>query len=271
MTPLLASPTASSRPTNPVDRLLITCEHGGRRVPPRYRPLFAEHGALLRTHRGWDFGALQLAREMAAAFAAPLHASTTTRLLIDLNRSIGHRQLYSEATRALGAAERAEIADRYHRPHRDRVLADVRRASALGRRTLHIASHSFTPVWDGAMRDADIGLLYDPARPGERRLAARWRKALVQRCPGLRVRRNYPYAGRSDGLTALLRRLHPDEAYVGIELEVNQRHVLRGGRAWAVLRCALIDTLREALEEPGLRGSVRDRTEVARGQAHTAA
>lgn len=253
-----------------MDRLLITCEHGGRRVPPRYRALFAGHGALLVTHRGWDFGALQLARELAAAFTAPLHASTTTRLLIDLNRSIGHRQLYSEATRALDAAGRAEIAERYHRPHRDRVLAEAQRSCEQGRRTVHIASHSFTPVLEGAVRNADVGLLYDPARPGERLLAARWRKALVQRCPALNVRRNYPYAGRNDGLTAVLRRLHPDEAYVGIELEVNQRHVLRGGGAWAALRCALIDTLREALKEPAPPRSVRDRTEAALGQAHTA-
>uniref|UniRef100_UPI001823F154 N-formylglutamate amidohydrolase n=1 Tax=Methylibium sp. TaxID=2067992 RepID=UPI001823F154 len=246
-----------------MDRLLITCEHGGRRVPPRYRALFAEHGALLETHRGWDFGALQLAREMAAAFGAPLHASSTTRLLIDLNRSIGHRQLYSEATRALSAAERAEIASRYHQPHRDRVLAEVQRALEPGRRVVHIASHSFTPVWDGVVRNADVGLLYDPARPSEVLLAARWRQALARRCPGLNVRRNYPYAGRGDGLTALLRRHHPAEAYVGIELEVNQRHVLRGGRAWAALRGALIATLREALDGATPPGSVPERTDAA--------
>lgn len=254
-----------------MDRLLITCEHGGRRVPPRYRALFAEHGALLQTHRGWDFGALQLAREMASAFSAPLHASTTTRLLIDLNRSIGHRQLYSEATRSLGAAERADIAARYHHPHRNRVTAEVELTTGQGRRLVHIASHSFTPVLDGVVRNADVGLLYDPARPGEVLLAARWRQAIARRCPGLRVRRNYPYAGRGDGLTALLRGFHPPEAYVGIELEVNQRHVLRGGRAWAALRCTLIDALGEALHEADPPVSGRERTDAIGAQAHTAA
>lgn len=255
---------------HPLDRLLITCEHGGRRVPPRYRALFAEHGALLATHRGWDFGALQLAREIAAAFDAPLHASTTTRLLIDLNRSPGHRQLYSEATRTLNALSRAEIARRYHHPHRERVAAEVRRAIEQGRRTVHIASHSFTPVLEGAPRHADVGLLYDPARGGEVLLAARWRAALMRRCPALRVRRNYPYAGRGDGLTAMLRRRHPAEAYVGIELEVNQRHVLRGGAPWAALRAALIATLRDALAGVPA-GSVADRTDDGRLAAHTAA
>lgn len=242
---------------------MITCEHGGRRVPPRYRPLFAEHRALLATHRGWDCGALQLAREMAAALQAPLHAATTTRLLVDLNRSLGHPRLHGEAVRALGSAERSEIARRYHRPHRERVAGEVRRATEQGRRAVHIASHSFTPVLFGAVRQADVGLLYDPVREGEARLAARWQKALHGRCPALRVRRNYPYAGRADGLTTWLRSLHPAEAYVGIELEVNQRHVVRGGPAWAALRLALIETLREAMGGPAAGASACYRTAPA--------
>ena len=56
--------------------------------------------------------------------------------------------------------------------------------------------------------------------------------ALAQLAPELRLRRNYPYQGRGDGLTALLRKRHPDAAYVGIELEVNQRFVEQGGAPW---------------------------------------
>jgi len=48
-------------------RFLITCEHGGNRIPARYRPLFACHGALLASHRGYDPGALALARDFASA------------------------------------------------------------------------------------------------------------------------------------------------------------------------------------------------------------
>jgi predicted N-formylglutamate amidohydrolase len=65
-------------------------------VPEAYAGLFTGHQALLDSHRGWDPGALPLGRQMASAFGAPLFASTTTRLLIDLNRSIGHRHLHSE-------------------------------------------------------------------------------------------------------------------------------------------------------------------------------
>ena len=52
----------------------------------------------------------------------------------------------------------------------------------------------------------------------------------------LRVRRNYPYAGKGDGLTSYLRRRFPPGAYVGIELEVNQSIVFAAGRRWTALR-----------------------------------
>jgi hypothetical protein len=60
------------------------------------------------------------------------------------------------------------------------------------------------------------------------------------------VRRNYPYAGKGDGLTAHLRRCFPPSAYVGIELEVNQTIVRVAGRRWTALRGALVDSLRIA-------------------------
>ena len=119
---------------NPGDALIITCEHGGNEVPAAYAPLFADHEALLQTHRGWDPGALELAQQMAQALDAPLFAATTTRLLIDLNRSIGHRQLHSEATRALARSTLSDIAARYYRPHRDAVEAEVARRIAAGQR-----------------------------------------------------------------------------------------------------------------------------------------
>ena len=101
---------------------------------------------------------------------------------------------------------------------------------------------------DGVVRDADIGLLYDPARSGESALCRRWQACIEALEPGLKVRRNYPYTGRSDGFTAWLRRRFPDTAYVGIELEINQKHVLQGGRRWHALRGRVIEALREALE-----------------------
>ncbi len=231
--------------------LVISCEHGGRDVPPAHGARFAGAEAVLGSHRGWDPGALLLAREMACAFAAPLFFATTTRLLVDLNRSIGHRQLFSEFTRGLPRTERDAIVAAHYRPHRSEVEGDIARRIACGEAVTHIASHSFTPVMNGVLRQADVAWLYDPRRPREAALAQRWIQALAQRAPLLRLRRNYPYRGRGDGLTALLRKRFNGAEYLGIELEVNQRFVETGGSAWAVLRGELIGALRVALEGPG--------------------
>ena len=85
------------------DAFIVTCEHGGNRIPAPYRPLFARHAALLATHRGYDPGAQQMARALAVALHAPLVTATVSRLLIDLNRSLGHPRLHFEATRDLPA------------------------------------------------------------------------------------------------------------------------------------------------------------------------
>jgi predicted N-formylglutamate amidohydrolase len=225
---------------------LFTCEHGGNRIPARYRTLFAGRRALLDSHRGFDPGALLTAKALAKAFAAPLVASTVSRLLVDLNRSLGHRQVFSPMTRAAPAALRVRIVEEHYRPHRTEVERLVRGAIARGRRVIHVASHSFTPVLDGDVRTADVGLLYDPRRRRESALCARWKDALAARAPALRVRRNYPYAGKADGLTSYLRTRFSPANYVGVELEVNQRIVAAGAPGFQSLRRMLVETLRSA-------------------------
>jgi predicted N-formylglutamate amidohydrolase len=236
------------------DRLVITCEHAGNIVPERYRPLFVGREHLLPTHRGWDPGALLLAREMAERFHAPLYYDETTRLLADLNRSVGNPELHSEATRHLPLRERRELLDEHYHPHRTRVDAAMAEAVASGDRVVHIASHSFTPELNGHVRTADVGMLYDPGRPGEVAFATAWLDALGRADPSLRLRRNYPYIGKSDGVTQVMRRRYPPERYVGIELEVNQRYVEAGGPAWPKIRRTLVETLGEALQLRGGTG-----------------
>lgn len=230
--------------------MIVSCEHGGNEVPAAYAALFAGHDALRASHRGWDPGALLLATEMAAALGAPLFASTTTRLLVDLNRSIGHPGLYSELTRELPRRERDAIVEHHYRPHRDTVEGAVATAIARGERVIHIASHSFTPALHGIERDADVAWLYDPRRAGELALSMHWLEQLHRLRPFLRLRRNYPYQGKGDGLTALLRKRHPPDRYIGIELEFNQRFALQGGAAWTDLRQAVIASLQSALLPP---------------------
>jgi predicted N-formylglutamate amidohydrolase len=222
-------------------RILVTCEHGGCRVPPRYRSLFRGKGALLRSHRGWDPGAREVACRLARALEAPLIAATTTRLLVDLNRSPHNPRVFSKLTRVLPPDEREALLARYHRPHWDRVRAALDAHQGV---TLHIAVHSFTPLWNGERREFTIGLLYDPRRSRERELACEWKRRLGRSSSSGRVRRNAPYRGNADGLTAALRREHTPSRYLGLELELNQAAVSRSHD-----RRALVAQLRSTLAD----------------------
>ncbi len=222
--------------------VVISCEHGGNEVPAGYRDLFAAAADVLASHRGFDAGALEVAQALAAACGAALVSATTTRLLVDLNRSAGHPQLFSEFTRALAPDAKRTMLTRHYAPYRDRVAALVATAIGRGERVLHVSSHSFTPVLDGRERMADLGLLYDPRRAGEKAIADAWARDLGDSLPGLRIRRNYPYRGAADGLTTHLRRRFPDADYAGFELEVNQ--ALVGREAWRQTVRALGESLR---------------------------
>ena len=232
--------------------LLITCEHGGNKVPAAYRPLFNHCRNLLSSHRGFDPGALVMACALAMHFNAPLVASMVSRLVVDLNRSIGHKHLHADFVRTLPAATRQEIIERYYLPYRQETEQRVVEGIARRGMVIHISCHSFTNNFNGVVRDTDIGLLYDPARRGERALCAHWKDILNTTAPGLEVRRNYPYEGRNDGLTSALRKKFPPDAYLGIELELNQKELLRPTRQWKALRESVIASLSTLLRDHDL-------------------
>jgi predicted N-formylglutamate amidohydrolase len=221
---------------------VISCEHGGNDVPELYRKLFDGRVELLASHRGWDAGSLHLADALGRSWDVPVTAATVTRLLVDLNRSPGHPRVFSDTTRALPRSAREELIECYHRPHRDAVRVRVAAAIAADGMAVHIGVHSFTPVLAGVERRADLALLYDPARPRERATCLSWAKTLAERLPDLRIRRNQPYRGACDGLTTTLRREFPPDAYMGIEIEVNQR-LLEGAHFPERVVRALAETL----------------------------
>jgi len=204
--------------------LLLTCEHGGNRVPAAYRRWFSTAAArkALASHRGWDPGALAVARGMARRLGCPLFGATTSRLVVELNRSERHPRLFSEFTRELGSEERKTILAEHYRPHRVCVEEAIRVRVDRGANVLHLAIHSFTPVLDGERRNADLGLLYDPREERELAFCAVWAARIRSEAPRIRVRRNYPYRGNADGFTTYLRRRFPRGRYLGIEVESNQ-------------------------------------------------
>jgi predicted N-formylglutamate amidohydrolase len=229
------------------DELIISCEHASNRVPARYAASFDRATRWLATHRGYDIGALAVARRFARALDAPLHVGKVTRLLVDLNRSPGHRDQFSSYVDDLGETELERIVARYYLPYRDAIEDQVSAHIGAGRRVLHLTVHSFTAVLGGKRRRADVGLLHDPSRRREAELSSRWQDLISSGDSRLRVRKNYPYTGLADGLIPYLRQRYPASRYLGVEIEMNQRLLRKPGprqrRYVDLLTDSLVETL----------------------------
>ncbi|TGN09358.1 N-formylglutamate amidohydrolase [Leptospira ilyithenensis] len=199
-------------------KVLLTCEHARNSFPPDMENIFKGKQRLLQSHRGWDEGALEMARGLKRKLKAPLLEGSHSRLVIDLNRSINHRKAFSEITKRLPQETKDKIISTIHRPFRENARVIVEKQSQV----LHLSIHSFVPILDGKKRNCEIGILYDPRRPLETNVAKQLKLSFQANDPNVIIKMNYPYRGTSDGHTTQLRRTFSPKKYLGIELEFNQ-------------------------------------------------
>ncbi len=232
-------------------QLLVTCEHASNRMPAGTAKLGLAPRQIAR-HIAWDPGAAGAARAIASRIGCPVHLAKWSRLVVDTNRRLSHPKLIAPITfgvRVPGNArltpeEEARRLRLYYFPYRNAVTADVLQLVSETGGCLHLSVHSFTPVVDGKVRDADVGLLYDPRRRREAAFAARLGALLEAR--GLRVRMNYPYLGTSDGFVSWFRKHFAPSQYAGLEIEMNQR-LLAGKPAASRLQHAIAECVQRAL------------------------
>lgn len=205
--------------------LILTCEHASNKLPTAFKK--AVPAEVLKTHRAYDIGAVQVFRKLVK-FAKPefFCEGKFSRLFVDLNRTITNKSAFSNFYEALEARDKAAAtkvkaqATAYWNEYRAAIEKFVK-ANAK-KEIIHLGIHSFTPVLNGKVRNADIGILYDPSRPQERAYANIIKAEIKRLYPAMKVRFNYPYKGTSDGLTTTLRKKFGPQ-YVGIEIEINQK------------------------------------------------
>lgn len=202
-------------------KLIITCEHGGNAIPEPYRAIFKTETHVLETHLGYDLGALD-AFDYLKPLSVYSKASKTSRLFIELNRSLHHPKLFSKYTKPLQPDEKESIISIYYHPFRNEIEAEISKIISTNEGVLHLSIHSFTPNFNGDERRCDIGLLFDSRRLSEKECSKVLKSQLQRIDPNLNVRFNYPYLGKADGFTTYLRRKFT-ENYIGIEIEINQK------------------------------------------------
>ena len=208
---------------NPKTKLLISCEHGGNLIPDWLLNDLSIPSEVLGSHRGWDKGALSVAR-LLSPLADAYVEMTLSRLCIELNRSPHHKDLFSFYSKKLPQVLRQRLIHEIYEPYRAKVESQLEEWLEAGFSVIHLSIHSFTPVLNGEVRNTEIGLLYDPKSQQEKVFCQQWQQKLTDhfKC---RVRLNYPYRGTADGFTTYLRKIFNQKyprRYVGIEVEMNQ-------------------------------------------------
>ena len=204
-------------------KLVLTCEHANNFIPDEYCHLFEHEQHVLNTHEGFDPGAFDLYQSLKhlADFSK---FQVIGRLLIETNRSIGHRSLFSRFSNILPQAEKDYLISEYYLNYRDAVQKEIEKLDAANSEIVHLSIHTFTPVLKDVVRNADIGILFDPAQKSEKDFSQKLKTGLQEQLPELKIRFNYPYLGKADGFTTYLRKSKLSN-YSGIEIEVNQKLV----------------------------------------------
>lgn len=185
--------------------VVLICEHAGRLIPRALQSLGLDPD-VLSSHVAWDPGAAPVAREMAAILDAPLVLQRFSRLVYDCNRPPDAESaipLRSElfdipGNAGLTEAERRERTDALYRPFRREVAALLDQRTRKGKTSAFVTIHSFTPVYFGKPRKAELGLLHDvdsTLADAMLETASDWQDLIV--------RRNEPY-GPEDGVTHTL-------------------------------------------------------------------
>jgi predicted N-formylglutamate amidohydrolase len=148
--------------------IVLLCEHASNYIPPEYDGLGLS-AADLQRHIAWDIGAAEVTRHLSRMLDATAFLGTYSRLVIDLNRPLGVRSSIvtrSEATDIPGNASiSAEERERRERliftPYHMAIEAHLKERSAIARKTVMVAIHSFTPVYLGNVRPWHAGILFE--------------------------------------------------------------------------------------------------------------
>lgn len=229
---------------------LLAADHAGRLIPRALGTLGLDDVERAR-HIAWDIGIAGVTEELATLLDATTVLQAYSRLVIDCNRAPGHPTsipTISEMTAIPGnqvlsdedrAARKRAIFEPYHAAL-SRLL-DERRAA--GRRTVLVAMHSFTPVFKGAARAVEVGVLYHHETPLSRLMLD-----LLRGEGGLAVGANEPYAITDDSDYTVP--VHGEGRGIEhVEIEIRQDLIadLAGQSAWARRMARLLNEARRRL------------------------
>lgn len=206
-----------SENTDGTSSVVLVCEHASYHIPAAFGGLSLSQNAR-KSHAAWDPGAMAVATRLAKRLDAPLIAGGVSRLVYDCNRpptapdAMPSRSEVIDVpgNQNLTQAERDARTDAIYRPFQSAVGQLIEQVA----NPILVTIHSFTPVYHGALRSVEIGVLHD----SDTRLA----DAMLQVAgvhTNANVQRNAPY-GPEDGVTHTLKEHALKGDHLNVMLEI---------------------------------------------------
>jgi predicted N-formylglutamate amidohydrolase len=216
--------------------LLITCDHASLNIPRALGDLGVPP-AQLRKHIGWDIGAADVTRRLAARLDAPALLTAFSRLVVDCNRRLEDRSSIPAVSDGvavpgncdLSNADRSARIEAIFHPYHRAIAVRLDAVLAVGVVPALVSIHSFTPAMAGKARPWHVGILWDQ----DPRIAVPLLAAL-RREPGLVVGDNEPYSAREPvGYTMREHGVARGFPHAAIELRQDLVADAEGAAAWA--------------------------------------
>jgi predicted N-formylglutamate amidohydrolase len=237
--------------------LFLTADHAGRAIPRRLGDLGLPESER-RRHIAWDIGIAGVTEMLSEALDATAVLQGYSRLVIDCNRRPEWDSAIptvSELTtipgnHGIGPEEREARRREIFQPYHDAIATRLDRRAQAGRRTILVAMHSFTPVFKGASRSVEVGILYNPLARDIR--LPRIMLDLLRAAGDLAVGDNQPYAitGSSDYTVPV----HGEgRGLPHVEIEIRQDLIgdAAGQGAWAARLARLLPLAEQRLRAGG--------------------
>lgn len=181
------------------DEFIIICDHSSNYIPDDYKKLGVSD-EYLESHRAYDLGVSQLAKELSQLLDCHLVMANFSRLLIDPNRGEDDPTLIPKISEgeiiygnldvkfSVKDKERNRRIREYYVPYHNQINDLINAAIQNNKVPKIISIHSFTPVWKGKGRDIEVGILWDK----DDRLSQIFLKSLKSK----KTADNKPYNGR---------------------------------------------------------------------------
>jgi predicted N-formylglutamate amidohydrolase len=233
--------------------VLLVGDHASKTIPELLGNLGLDNAALGQ-HIAYDIGTKKLIHHLSQHLDAPALLAGYSRLVIDLNRSLGDDSCMPEVSDNttipgnlnMSNEDRNQRIHSFYTPYRSAVDSMLHRFKQEHIVPAFISIHSFTPEMAGYSRPWHAGVLWDK----DPRIPVPLMKNLRAHPEGFNIGDNEPYSGRH--LADYTIDHHAEAAglpHVSIEIRQDLINSEAGAERWATI---LSDALYDILADPEL-------------------